>query len=155
MPEIPFKLQKEFVSVIGEMSMRVAELFGNKLAISADLPKDDPELAEAWHDSLIETLHQDIRCLVHFIEDERFGQEPIWLEDSVAEGVLKACSAIRIKIRELYLQKLTDSEIEEGEFSEKRLDAQGKRAYLTYTSLAMLQGIVINCIEGVTSSEAA
>lgn len=150
MPEIAFKIEKEYLAPIGEMSMRIAELFGDKLAISVDLPRDDPELAEAWQDGLVETLHQDMRCLVNFIEDERFGFDSIWLEDSVAEGVLRACSAIRVKIRELYLGGLSDAQLEEGDFDGSLLDQEGKGAYLTYTSLALLQEAIIGAMSGTS-----
>ena len=75
---------------------------------------DDEDLAEAWTDSLREELDVDFQALTTLFTANRFGEESIELKPEAAEGILRACSSVRLWLRTRRLKDVTDESLEGG-----------------------------------------
>ena len=86
----------------------ITEFLNDNLEVETQMPEDDEVLQIAWQADLLETLHYDIDYLFTVLRDRDFGSGELIMEDGVAESVVRACSAIRLKLRESALLTLTN-----------------------------------------------
>lgn len=107
------------------------------------LPIEDVDLRHAWVADLRTEARDDTAHLRRLLEDERFGRKPLDLADEEAEAILRACSVVRLRLRETGLSRLADEELEAGEIPMARLPAEERRIYACYLFLAGLQTILI------------
>jgi len=109
---------------------------------------DDEDLAEAWTDSLREELDVDFQSLTTLFTDNRFGEETIELKPEAAEGILRACSSIRLWLRTRRLKDVTDETLEGGIVNLETMEPEPRLAYFTYGLLAYLQETLIGLLDG-------
>jgi len=118
----------------------------NESFVPAD--EDDPDLAEAWMDSLCEELGRDFEALAGLFTSSRFGEESVELAPEAAEGILRASSAVRLWIRSNRLREVADEDMETGGVDLDELESDTRVAYFTYGLLAYLQEVLINLLDG-------
>lgn len=147
MPNFFFKIDSEVLSILIDQIRDIAEELKDELAIEIKLPDNDPELLECWKYSLLEDLQADCRILLSLLENESFGQEPISLEIEFAEATLRACSAIRRKLRSTSLAEINDSEIESGVLNIAELAPECQKPYASYVFLAYVQETIIQSMQ--------
>ncbi|MGE9295110.1 MAG: hypothetical protein ACQKBV_02320 [Puniceicoccales bacterium] len=109
------------------------------MAVSLEgVPEDDELLLEAWRDSLLEQLEEDVNALLELIG--KFGPgETVHLTDAQADGALRAAAAIRLKIREVFLNGLPNQALETGNVDLARLSPDQHKPYACYSFLAGFQ----------------
>ncbi|MFW5882780.1 MAG: hypothetical protein ACOCVG_00265 [Verrucomicrobiota bacterium] len=108
---------------------------------------NDPLLAEAWQDGLLEAQREDFQALLKLLRHKNFGRQPIPLREPEAEAILRALTSLRLWLRAEPLKKLPDHLLETGEEPEIPLDLEGTRAYATYQFLARLQLLLISQLD--------
>lgn len=119
-----------------------------QLAINLHGPDDsDPVLLEAWRDGLIEGLRSDVVCLLDVIGDLLAGENPIIVEEADAMQLLRAASAMRLRLKELYLASVSDALLEAGDVDFHQLEPERQQAYAAYLLLAALQEQLIAQID--------
>ena len=64
-----------------------------------------------------------------------------------AEAVVRACSAIRLRLRERWLKPLGDETLESGEVDVASLDESSRKAFMCYLFLATVQELVIQHLD--------
>jgi len=105
------------------------------------LAEDDPELAEALRESLAESLQADVAVLSVCLEQLQKGA--VTCSEERACGLIRAISAIRLKIRETALAELSDETLEEGDFDIDDLAWEQIMPYACFDFLAFLQMSVL------------
>jgi len=126
-----------------DMVRSVRHDLGENLAIDPALPEDDPDLLDAWKKELTATLREDCDFLLETLQREDFGEGELELEETTAEGLIRACSAIRLKIREATLGDIDDEPLEHGAINPAELSFDQQRSYLCYLFLAGLQSEIL------------
>lgn len=126
-----------------EMVKAATDSLSGHLALEPQMPDDDDELKVAWQDDLREALHDDIDYLLTVLRDEQFGNGNMVMEEGVAESILRACSAIRLKLRESALIKITDHQLENAEVDILSLPLEMQHCYACYLFLASLQSLIL------------
>lgn len=140
---LDFRIAPAIVVSMLEMTLMVSESLQDRLAIDADIPEDDEDLRDAWLDGLREELKADCNYLLDVLGSARFGQDRVELDDGAVDGLLRASSAIRLKLRESVLRNLPNEALETGEVDYSRLPTDQQRAYACFQFLASLQGAVL------------
>ena len=143
MIKIDLSIEPSLARAMADLVQTVRENLGKNLAIHPPFPDDDPDLVEAWKDVLVQSLAQDCQFLLSTLQREDFGQGELTLEETTAEGLLRACSAIRLKLRETTLQDVTDEELENGAVNPSHLFFEQQKSYLCYLFLAALQSEIL------------
>ena len=111
------------------------------------LPTDDPDLRETWLEYLHEEQGADLVAVRRLLTDESYGTEhPMQLEPDQADAALRGLSAIRLRIREKYLDRLEDSAMEQVDFEFGELAAKEKQGYLAYSVAAATQESIVHLI---------
>lgn len=111
------------------------------------LPVDDPDLRQAWIADLRAEAREDAARLRNLLEDERFGRRPVDLSEEEAESLVRACSTVRLRLRETGLSCLSDEALESGGIRLTRLPAEERRLYACYLFLAGLQSLLISHLD--------
>ncbi len=107
------------------------------------VPEDDDSFVEAWIEGLREDQERDCEILLHLLRNRKFGRTRMKVNEDEAEGILRACSAIRLKIRDGLLRNIPETDLELGEIDMKALEPEQQRGYAVYLFLASLQALLI------------
>src|SRR5690606_21122398 len=123
MPKISIYADAEFLATMKSLLESVLESLSGELIVHVDLPDEDPDLLDAWITDLKEHLKEDLRYLETFFdripnEDDEIEVD---LEESEAENFVRACSAIRLRIRQTVFRRHTDEELEDRELNLDKL----------------------------------
>lgn len=147
MPDLYVKLDYEIVTLLTNQICNIAEQLENELVLELRLPDDDPELSSCWKHSLLEELQADCQNLLFLLRNEAFGQKPFFVEIEFAEAALRACSALRHKMRSSFLIEISDYDLESGNLDLTRIAPSIQGHYTCYVCLAFIQESIIQSIE--------
>lgn len=139
MAEIRIKISPFFLEILLEVTRSVYEHLQGDLVVSVEDVDNDPDLLDAWKSGLIESLQEDCECLVGLFSNKDFAEGEIVIEDTLADSVLRACSAIRLKLQQTFLSHLADEDLEGGGIDFYGLKPEEQRIYGCYIFLAGLQ----------------
>ena len=64
-----------------------------------------------------------------------------------AEPIVRACAAIRLRLRERFLLDLKEDVLESGDIELEALDEPGRRAFMCYLFLATIQELIIQHLD--------
>lgn len=146
MPNFYFEIENNLLSILTGQIRDVSELLKDELALEIQFPDNDPELTLSWMDSLLTDLRFDCQNLLSLLENKSFGQGSITLDIEFAESTLRACSAIRHKLRSAFLSELSDSEIELSELNLALLSPKIQKPYTSFVYLAYIQDSIAQSI---------
>jgi hypothetical protein len=144
MVKIDIELDPHLIIAMLEMVQAANSAMRNRLLVDPQLPDDDQELQEAWEEALIESLKGDCQVLQNLLQSNQFGQGELRIDDDTAEGVLRACSVIRLKLRMTGLRELSDTALENGEIDILELPMDQQRCFACYIFLAHLQSLILH-----------
>ncbi len=147
MVEIELSIDPETVHALLEMVQNVVDSIGDHAVAPSYIPADDPDLKKAWEEDLKESLEADCAFLFQVFRDNRFGRGKFKLAEEAAEGLMRACSAIRLKLHETALPGITDSQLETGELDILDLPPEQQRFYACYLFLGGLQSMIISRLD--------
>jgi hypothetical protein len=110
----------------------------------------DAELSQLLNAELLDCQKQDLDVLLSLFGEEFFAEGKIYLDAENAEPVTRACSAVRLRLREKHLKALGDESLESGDVHPERLDEETRRAFTCYLFLATLQELIIRHLDDGT-----
>lgn len=108
----------------------------------------DGELHHSWQEDLQLQLDHDLRVLRKLVAASDFGVGVVSLTETSAEAVLRACSALRLKIRETLLGAISDEVLESGSVDFQKLNPLQQQSYGAYAFLAGLQELLVEEMDG-------
>lgn len=131
------------VSAFRDMVEEASRAGAVQPVVKPRLPEDDEELDEFWRESLLEQLRADCDELLEQLGSFGEGSHQLAMTPEQAEALLRASSAVRLKIRELHLSDIPDESLEEGFCNLESLPLDTRRNYMCYAFLASLQATLI------------
>ena len=147
MVNISLSIDASTVSALIGMMQNAVDSIGSQAVAPSYIPADDPDLRKTWEDGLRKSLQSDCNFLLQVFRDNRFGCGEIEIEDTTAEGLMRACSAIRFKLRDTMLTDLTDAQLENGEVDILELPSKKQSFYACYLFLGGLQSMIISKLD--------
>jgi hypothetical protein len=118
-----------------------------ELAIAPTVPEPDAEFAGGWKQELLQAQNSDLEVFLALFGAEFFATGVIAFDPTNAEAVLRACSAVRLRLRGHQLQALGDDALESGEVALTKLTTGQRSAFASYLFLATLQELVIQHLD--------
>jgi len=103
------------------------------------LEEMDDDLADAWHNSLVDDFANDRQALARLLNNPRFAHGYVELSEADAELVMRAITEVRLYIRERHLPSILDADLESGEISFSKISREEQSFYLAYLVLAEVQ----------------
>ncbi len=147
MKRIEVKLSLEVVAPLLDVIKAAAGSLGGTPAAPHALRDLDPEFKSAWTADLLAGQVGDVRVFLGLFDGEFFSEGVIGLDEDNAEPIVRACAAIRLKLRELYLKDFGDETLETGDVNVMQLDEAVRKAFMAYLFLATLQELIIQHLD--------
>ena len=120
----------------------------NSMPAVAAAPADsDGDLSRAWSDDLIAGQSRDVTTLLSLFGDEFFAEGVVRFDESNAEAIARAASAVRLRLRERFLKPVGDEALETGEVEMAKLAEPQRKAFMCYLFLATIQELIIQHLD--------
>lgn len=147
MKRIEVRLSLEIVAPLLDAIKEVSDALQGKLAAPLDIGEVDADMREFWRDELIGAQNGDIARLLALFDKEFFANGVVVFDADNAEPVVRACSAIRLRLREENLKSLPDEMLETGEIEVDRMTEPLRKFFMCYLFLATLQELIIQHLD--------
>ena len=147
MKRIEVRLSLEVVAPLLDAMREVSEALQGKLAAPLDIGEVDADMREFWRDELIGAQNGDIAKLLSLFNKEFFSNGMVAFDADNAEPVVRACAALRLRLREENLKSLRDEMLESGEVEMDQLAEPVRKFFMCYLFLATLQELIIQNLD--------
>ncbi|MFM7752671.1 MAG: hypothetical protein ACKPB0_19855 [Opitutaceae bacterium] len=147
MKRIEVKLAVPIVAPLLDVIREQAAGLRQAPASPTGVPDADAELGEAWNEELLKGQRSEIEALLGLFGEEFFREGAVSFDGDNAEVILRACAAVRLRLRGHALKTLGDDTLETGELEISRLPRDVNRAFRCYVFLATLQEVIIQHLD--------
>jgi hypothetical protein len=147
MKRVEVRLNLEAVAPLLDVIKSAADDLAPVLAAPAHTPDHDAEFADEWRRELLEGQNTDIRVLLGLFDADFFATGVIAFDPTNCEPILRACSAIRLRLREAHLKGLDDDNLESGEVPLDAMPEAQRKAFAAYVFLATLQELLVQHLD--------
>jgi len=147
MKRIEVKLSLPVVAPLLDVIKSLSDTMGRTLSAPLTIADLDPEFREDWTAELLEAQTSDVGVLLALFDDEFFSEGVIALDEKNAEPVVRACAAVRLRLRENYLKGIADEALESSDLELEELAEPVRKAFMCYLFLATLQELIIQHLD--------
>ncbi len=147
MKRIEVKLALPVVAPLLDVIRELADGLRHDLAAPAALDDLDPDFRDAWMGELVGAQSADVQRLLALFDDEFFRDGVVALDEENAEAIVRACAAVRLRLRERFLKPLGDESLETGDVDMTALDEPLRKAFMCYLFLATVQELIIQHLD--------
>lgn len=147
MKRIEVKLSLPVVAPLLDVVRELADGLRRKLAAPSALADLDAEFRDAWVAELLTAQQEDVAALLALFDDEFFTEGVVAFDEDNAETILRACAAVRLRLREHYLNPVGDEALETGDVDMMTLDEPLRKAFMCYLFLATVQELIIQHLD--------
>ncbi len=147
MKRIEVKLHVPAVAPLLDVIKGAADSLRDGLAAPLRVEGLDADFRAAWQDELAAAQNEDVRLLLSLFDREFFSTGIIALDGANAEAIVRACAAVRLRLRVLELAALPDESLEDGTVELGQLAEPVRRAFMCYVFLATLQDLVLSHLD--------
>lgn len=154
MKPIEIRLDPALVESLLDSIAPILELLENELASPAEFPDEEDELLEDfWTSDLLKAQREEIAVISGLFDEEFMESGRAVIEPEDMDKVLRACSAIRLKIRDTMLDPIDDSKLEEGDLEGVEWTDEMQIGYAAYALFASLQELIVAQLNGELPSD--
>lgn len=147
MKRIEVKLALPVVAPLLDVIREVADGLRTSLAAPFEVNDVDEDLREAWVGDLLSAQAAEVQALLGLFNDEFFSEGVVAFDEENAETIVRACTAVRLRLRERYLTRLDDEILESGDVDVMALDDPLRKAFMCYLFLATIQELIIQHLD--------
>lgn len=147
MKRIEIKLSLTVVAPLLDVIKGASESLGKDLAAPLVMRDLDADFHMDWKAELLLSQTNDMRVLLALFDENFFSEGVIALDEANSEPVVRACAAVRLRLREQYLKALGDEMLESSEVELAELDEPLRKAFMCYLFLATLQELIIQHLD--------
>ena len=147
MKRIEVKLALGVVAPLLDVIKSIGDELKGGLAAPITLAEIEPDLRDPWRGELLGAQNSEVQLLLGLFDSEFFASGTIVFDAANAEPILRACSAVRLRLRERHLAKLDDDALETGEVDINELEDPLRRAFMCYVFLATIQELIIQHLD--------
>ncbi len=147
MKRIEVKLSLPVVAPLLDVVKTISDSLRDRLAAPLELEELDEEFRDGWRGELIAAQNDDVHTLLALFDNEFFATGVIAFDEANAEPILRACSAVRLQLRDMYLKDLNDESLETGDIEFDSLPEPTRKAFMCYLFLATTQELIIEHLD--------
>jgi len=147
MKRIEVKLSLSVVPPLLDVIKSTVDDLGGSLAAPSALRDVDEELRATWTDGLLASQGSDCRTLLALFDREFFSNGVIAFDETNAEAIVRACAAVRLRLRDRHLKTLEDDVLESGNVELEQLPEPQRKAFMCYLFLATIQELIIQHLD--------
>ncbi|MEO5960761.1 MAG: hypothetical protein ABIZ49_06830 [Opitutaceae bacterium] len=147
MKRIEVKLALPVVEPLLDVIRELAAGLGKNLAAPFALKDLDEEFKDAWVAELLTAQNDDVRALLALFDEGFFTEGVVAFDADNAETIARACAAVRLRLREVYLKPLGDETLEGGDVDLMTLEEPLRKAFMCYLFLATIQELIVQHLD--------
>ena len=147
MKRIEVKLSLPVVAPLLDVIKTVADTLQASLAAPLGVEDLDPEFREAWTEDLLHSQNGELGALLALFDKEFFATGTVSFDEKNAEPIVRACAALRLRLRGTALKAVPDAALESGEIAVESLTEAQRKAFMCYLFLATIQDLIIQHID--------
>ena len=147
MNRLEFRLDTKSVLPLLEHVKPLMEELATDLAVSNISPDDDELMSDFWSKDLLTSQRKDIAAIAELFDDEFLDTGSATVDEEDADLVLRGCTAMRLKIREVSLEAFSDEALESGELDIEDFDRDQRIGYAAYALFASMQELIISQLD--------
>lgn len=147
MKRIEVKLSLPVVAPLLDVVREMAEGLRTNLAAPLAMPDLDAEFHGAWAGDLLAGQNEDVKALLALFNEEFFTEGVVAFDEENAECIVRACAAVRLRLRAQHLHVLTEEMLESGDVTLADLAEPLRRAFMCYLFLATIQELIIQHLD--------
>ncbi len=149
MRQVEVRLNLDAVAPLLDIIKAAVDHLRAALAVDQQVPapEADAELAAHWQDELLRTQSDDLGVLLALFDREFFRTGLVVFNDENSEPILRACTAVRLRLRATGLHALADDCLETGEVPLGRMPEAQRRVFASYVFLATLQELILQHLD--------
>lgn len=148
MKPVEMRLNVEAVKPLLDHIKPLIESLHNRLAAPGSPPPDEDDVMDGfWRQDLLISQQQDVSLLVNLFDEQFLETGRAILDLNKADQILRACAALRLKLRECSLSKLDEEVLESGEIDFDSFNFDERIGYGAYMLFASLQEMIIAQME--------
>lgn len=147
MKRIEVKLALPVVAPLLDVIRELGDGLKKDLVSPLGLTDLDEDLREAWLEDLLKAQHDEVQALLALFNEEFFSEGVVAFDEGNAEVIVRACAAVRLRLRERYLANLDDELLETGDVEVAQLDESLRKAFMCYLFLATIQELIIQHLD--------
>jgi len=147
MKRIEVKLALPVVAPLLDVIKDLADGLKKNLAIPSGMDELDPDLRDGWIGELLSAQNDDVATLLGLFNDEFFLEGVVAFDEENAEAIVRACAAVRLRLREKFLKPLGDETLEAGDVDLATLEEPLRKAFMCYLFLATIQELIIQHLD--------
>jgi len=107
----------------------------------------DEVMSEAWVSELQTAQNAELNLLLGMFDEEFFRDGAIQLDEDNAERVIRACAAVRLRLRSERLADMDETMLESGDVAMNELPESRRNVFMCYLFLATMQELIIQHLE--------
>ncbi|HEY0966599.1 MAG TPA: hypothetical protein VGD88_04340 [Opitutaceae bacterium] len=147
MKRIEVKLSLPVVAPLLDVIKAAADTLASEMASSLSLQDIDPDVRDDWKSELVEGQNEEIRILLALFDEEFYRNGVIGIDEDNADSLVRACSAVRLRLRERFMPGLPDEVLENGDVEMDVLEDPVRKAFMCYLFLATVQELIIQHLD--------
>lgn len=147
MKRVEIRLSLEAVTPLLAVMREVADSLAEELAAANALHDIEADLREGWREELVSAQNEGISVLLQLFDETFEESGVIGFDADNAEPVLRACAAIRLRLRERFLTELNEEVLESGDLEVESLQEPARKAFMCYLFLATIQELIIQHLD--------
>lgn len=148
MKQVEIRLNISAVAPLLDVIKLAADDLRDTLAIRATFPgEEDAEFNESWTQELMAGQNSDVRELLALFDSDFFTDGAISIDSENCESLLRACSALRIRILSRWLQHLPAELLEDEDAPINSIAVEIRLPFAAYTFLDQVQKIILEHLD--------
>ena len=147
MKRIEVKLSLPVVAPLLDVIRELSDGLRERLAAPLTLTDLDEEFRDAWVAELLVAQSGDVELLLALFDGEFFTEGVVAFDEENAEMIVRACAAVRLRVRVHFLLPLGDEALETGEVDMMKFAEPVRKAFMCYLFLATVQELIIQHLD--------
>lgn len=143
MKQVEIRLNISAVAPLLDVIKTAADDLRDMLAVKATFPEHDAEFNETWTQDLMAAQNSDVRELLGLFDSNFFADGAISIDSDNCDSLLRACSALRIRILTRWLSAVSAEIIEDEDAPIDLIPVEIRLPFAAFTFLDQIQKIIL------------
>ena len=147
MKRIEVKLSLSVVAPLLDLMKASSDVLEAQIAAPLTLDDIDADFRADWKAELLAGQHEELRALMGLFNSDFFINGVVAFDEDNAEIIVRACSALRLRLRRHDLHILGDEQLESGAVELENLPEALQKPFMCYVFLGTIQELIIQHLD--------
>lgn len=147
MKRIEVKLSLTVVAPLLDLIKAASDVLEAQIAAPLALDDIEADFRDEWKAELLRGQQEELRALLGLFNSDFFVNGVVAFDADNADIIVRACSAIRLRLRRHDLKPLEDEQFESGGVDQDTLPEALQKPYMCYVFLGTIQELIIQHLD--------